>query len=94
MDYEFDLAKDGVNRTKHGVSLALAEVLFAGPHLALDDDRFDYGEKRQIAFGHIRSRLFVCVFVDRGSTRRIISLRKANSREVKRYGEEFEQGRG
>jgi uncharacterized DUF497 family protein len=49
--YEFDLAKDGVNRTKHGGSLALAEVLFAGPHLALDDDRFDCGEKRQIAFG-------------------------------------------
>jgi uncharacterized DUF497 family protein len=39
VDYEFDLAKDGVNRTKHGVSLALAEVLFAGPHLALDDGR-------------------------------------------------------
>jgi uncharacterized protein len=94
VDYEFDRAKDGANRTKHGVSLALAEVLFAGPHLALDDDRFDCGEKRQIAFGHIRGRLFVCVFVDRDSTRRIISLRKANSREVKRYGEKIEQGRG
>ena len=87
MDYEFDPAKDSANRAKHGVALSLAEVMFAAPHLTFDDDRFDYGEKRQIAVGLIRRRLFVCVFVDRGSTRRIISLRKANSREVKRYGE-------
>jgi uncharacterized DUF497 family protein len=38
----FDPAKDTVNRVKHGVSLALAEVLFAGPHVSLVDDRFDY----------------------------------------------------
>ena len=94
VDFEFDPWKDEANRAKHGVSLALAEVLFGSPHLTVEDDRFDYGEVRRIAFGHIRERLFVCVFVDRGSTRRIISLRKANSREVKRYGEEVEQSRG
>jgi uncharacterized protein len=91
--YEFDQTKDEVNRAKHGVSLALAEALFAGPHRSVADDRFDYGEVRQVAFGHLGGRLFVC-FVERGSTRRIISLRKANSREVKRYGETIEQGRG
>jgi uncharacterized protein len=94
VDLEFDPSKDEANRAKHGVSLALAEILFAGPHLALEDDRFDYGEVRRIAFGHIRERLFVCVFVDRASARRIISLRRANSREVKRYGKKAEQGRG
>jgi len=94
VDYEFDPAKDDSNRAKHGVSLALAEVLFAGPHVALVDDRFDYGEARQVALGRIRGRLFVCAFVERGAARRIISLRKANSREVKRYGEKVEQGRG
>ncbi len=94
MKYEFDQAKDEVNRAKHGVSLALAEALFVGPHRSATDDRFDYGEVRQVAFGQIGGRLFVCVFVDRGSTRRIVSLRKANSREVKRYAETIEQGRG
>jgi hypothetical protein len=94
VEHDFDPSKDRANRAKHGVSLALAEVLFAGPHLTLDDDRFDYGEIRRIAFGHIRGRLFVCVFVDRGSIRRIISLRKANSREVRRYAEKAQQGRG
>ena len=88
------IRKDEGNRAKHGVSLALAEVLFGSPHLTVEDNPLDYGEARRIAFGHIRERLFVCVFVDRSSTRRIISLRKANSREVKRYGLKVEPDRG
>ena len=75
---------------KHGVSLALAEILFAGPHVTVADDRFDYGEAREIGFGLVQGRLFVCVFVDRNGERRVISLRKANKREAKRYGEELE----
>jgi len=88
--YVFDIAKNAANQAKHGVSLALAEVLFAGPHVSVFDDRFDYGEMREIAFGLINGRLFVCVYVDRGAQRRVISLRKANRREVKRYGEDLE----
>lgn len=90
MRYVFDPAKDATNRAKHGVSLALAEVLFAGPHVSTEDDRFDYGEVRKVAFGLIRDRLFVCVYVDRDMERRVISLRKANKREVMRYGENLE----
>jgi uncharacterized DUF497 family protein len=83
----FDPGTDAVNQAKHGVSLALAEVLFAGPHMSIMDDRFDYGEVRQVAFGLIQDRLFVCVYADRETERRVISLRKANKREVNRYGE-------
>jgi uncharacterized DUF497 family protein len=88
--YVFDPAKDAANQAKHGVALALAEVLFAGAHVSMVDDRFDYGEVRKIAFGLIRDRLFVCVYADREAERRVISLRKANKREVKRYGENLE----
>jgi uncharacterized DUF497 family protein len=88
--YVFDTAKDAANQAKHGVSLALAEVLFAGPHVSMQDDRFDYGETRAVAFGLINGRLFACVYVDRGAQRRVISLRKANKREVKRYGKDLE----
>jgi len=84
--YIYDPTKDRVNRPKHGVSLALAEVLFAGSYVTLTDDRFDYGEIRAIAFRRINDRLFVCVYPDRGAERRVISLRKANKREVMRYG--------
>jgi hypothetical protein len=86
----FDLAKDAANRAKHAVSLAMAEVLFTGRHASMIDDRFDYGEVRKVAFGFIKGRLFVCVYADREDERRIISLRKANTREVKRYGETLE----
>jgi uncharacterized DUF497 family protein len=85
--YVFDPAKDAINQAKHGVSFALAEILFAGPHATTTDDRFDYGEVRQIAFGLINGRLFMCVYVDRGQERRLISLRKANRREATRYAE-------
>lgn len=87
MKYVFDPDKDAGNRAKHGVSLRLSEVLFAGPHVLVTDDRFEYGEARTLAFGLIGGRLFVCVFADRDSERRVISLRKANSREVRRYGD-------
>ena len=63
--YVLDPTKDKVNRAKHGVSLALAEVLFAGPHMSMTDDRFDYDEVREVTFGLINDRLFVCVYADR-----------------------------
>jgi uncharacterized DUF497 family protein len=88
--YVYDPAKDEANRAKHGVSLALAEVLFAGPYVSMTDDRFDYGEVREVAFGFINLRLFACVYTDREAERRVISLRKANKREVRRYGENLE----
>ncbi len=90
MRYVFDPTKDKVNRAKHGISQALAEVLFAGPHVSMVDDRFDYDEAREVAFGLINDRLFVCVYADRDAERRVISLRKANRREVKRYVENLE----
>ncbi len=90
MRYVFDPAKDKANRVKHGVSLALAEVLFAGPHVSSTDERFDYGEVREVAVGHIGGRPFVCVYTDRGAERRVISLRRAKRGDVERHG--VEQG--
>jgi len=51
---------------------------------------FKYGEVREVAFGLINDRLFVRVYADREAERRVISPRKANRREVKRYGENLE----
>jgi uncharacterized DUF497 family protein len=53
--------------------------------LAKLDTRTDYGEPRQIGYGPIGRRLYCVVFVDQGGTLRIISLRKANNREIDRY---------
>ncbi|MDV6346796.1 BrnT family toxin [Nitrosomonas sp. Is35] len=81
----FDPAKDAVNITKHGVSMALASELDWESAQLWQDTRMEYGEVRIIALALIETRLFYVVFTDRGDYRRIISLRKANAREIKRY---------
>lgn len=48
-------------------------------------DRMDYGETRIIGLAYVGLRLHCVVFTDRGDERRVISLRKANRREVNRY---------
>lgn len=53
--------------------------------LCFVDDRADYGEVREVGYTVIAQRLYVVVFVQRGDTMRIISLRKANKREIKHY---------
>ncbi len=83
--FVFDPAKDAINRSKHGVSLSEAARLDWSRVLAKLDTRTDYGEPRQIGYGPIGRRLYCIVFVDRGDTLRIISLRKANNREIDRY---------
>lgn len=47
--------------------------------------RHDYGEPRMVALAPIGERLYCVVYVDRGDNRRVISLRKANYREVIEY---------
>jgi uncharacterized DUF497 family protein len=81
----FDPEKDATNLGKHGVSLAAAAQLDWDAALAWIDDRADYGELRIVALAPIGDRLFFVVFVDRDEARRIISLRRANRREVNHY---------
>lgn len=85
MRIEFDTAKDELNKDKHGVSLALAERIEWADVLCAPDVRRDYGEVREIGFAVIERRLYMVVFVQRGDAMRIISLRKANTREVRLY---------
>ena len=85
MRIEFDPAKDVTNRAKHGVSLALASELNWEAALVWIDNRFEYGELRVIALAPKTEILYYVAFVERGEVRRIISLRRANQREVKHY---------
>lgn len=87
MDITFDPTKDASNIEKHGVSLAVASGFEWDEAVTWPDQRHEYGEFRIIGLGYIGNRLFIVVFVDRGEDRRIISLRKANPKEVKRYAQ-------
>ena len=87
MRIEFDPTKDFSNQHKHGLSLSLAQELDWEAALVWIDDRLDYGEMRMIALAPKTEVLYCVAFVDRGIVRRIISLRRANRREVKHYVE-------
>ena len=85
----FDPAKDKLNIADHGVSLALARELAWDEALVWLDDRFEYDELRMSGLVPRNDRLYYVAFVDRGSTRRVISLRFAERREVKHYVENY-----
>lgn len=89
MRIEFDPAKDISNQAKHGVSLSLAVELDWEAALVWIDERLEYGETRMIALAPKTEILYYVAFVDRGNVRRIISLRRANRREVKYYVQTF-----
>lgn len=91
MRFDFDPNKDRLNLEKHGLSLSLAEKLDWGGALLWIDDRHDYGETRVLALAPDAGILYYVAFVDRADVRRIISLRRANRREVKRYVQVLEE---
>lgn len=85
MNYEFDPIKDESNLDKHGLSLADAEGFEWESAVVREDTREQYAEPRFEATGYIGDRLHMMVYCLRGDVVRIISLRKANKREEKRY---------
>ena len=88
MKFNFDSNKDAINLAKHQLSLADAAKLDWMAALIWIDNRQDYGEIRQIGLVPMNQRLYVVVFVDKKTERRIISLRKANNKEYERYEQE------
>jgi len=91
MAFLWDETKAAGNLAKHGLDFRDAEVVFAGPCVTFRDDRFDYGETRYITLGMLAGRVVVIAHVPRGDdVTRIISMRKANSREQKTYQERLE----
>lgn len=85
MKIAYSSKKDIINKKKHGISLADATMLEWDTLQTEEDSRVDYGETRVIGYAFIEIRLYCVVYTDRDGGRRIISLRKANKREVSNY---------
>jgi uncharacterized protein len=84
--YEWSEAKRKSNLVKHGVDFAAIYSFEWEEAMAIPDIRKDYGESRFLAFGAIGDRLHCVAFSVRSENIRVISLRKANAREVEKYG--------
>ena len=85
LEISFDYRKSDRNEVERGLPFTLAEHLDWSLALIEEDIRKDYGERRYRALGTIADRLHALVFTPRGSALHVISLRRANAREVKYY---------
>ena len=86
MRFEWDEEKNAVNIRNHKIDFADVPPIFNRPMLVELDEREDYGEDRWIGIGILRNIVAVVVFTEPSQdTIRIISARKANKHERKRY---------
>jgi uncharacterized DUF497 family protein len=65
--------------------LEFAQQLEWAKKVVWADDRHNYNEVRMSGLVPLEGKLYVVVYVLRAESTRIISLRTANKREVKRY---------
>jgi uncharacterized protein len=87
MAIRYDPAKNNANIAKRGLSFdRVAEIDFTTSVHGVDCRR-DYGETRQIMVGHLDGRLhIVCYTWREGDVMHVISFRKANAKEARKYG--------
>ena len=87
MKIDYDPDKNQRNINERGLPFDMVARFEFETAVVWVDDRFDYGETRYCALGYIGDRIFHLTFTYREDTVRVISLRKANNREVRRYAE-------
>jgi len=86
MPSNFDPTKDAANRRKHGISLAEGDGVLNDPLALTIEDSSAQGEQRFISVGvNVFGQLRVVVYALRGDIARIISVRKAEPKEIRTY---------
>ena len=86
MEISFDPIKNERNIRERGLSFQRAADFDFANASFLVDERHAYGETRHIAIGYLDGRLHFLCFVEKPDGIRVVSLRKANVREGKKYG--------
>ncbi len=93
MSISYDPNKRKATLEARGLDFDHALLVFYGPTVDSLDERFDYGELRKITVGLLVGRMVIVVWTSRDGGRHIISMRKANAREQRRFGRRIEQDR-
>jgi uncharacterized DUF497 family protein len=92
MRITFDRAKREQTLREREIDFRDARRVFAGRTLDVEDRRHDYGETRMQTIGYLAGRMMMVVWTPRGkATRRIISMRKCNAKEQRRYLQQFKE---
>ena len=85
MELEWDEAKRRNTLERRGLDFADVENFDYDTVISVPDRRLDYGEERFNAYGYLRGVLCTYCFTWRNGRMRIISMRRANDRERKKY---------
>ena len=85
MQIEFDTEKRDRTLAERQLDFARAAEVFADVNVTAPDTRLDYGELRFTTVGVLDGRMVILVWTPRGEARRIISMRKANEREIAKF---------
>jgi uncharacterized DUF497 family protein len=85
MVIDFDLAKSARNASEQGLPFTLVSEFDWQGAVFSEDTRHPYPERRFVALGYVGERLHVVCFTPNEGGVRVISFRKANDREVRRY---------
>ncbi len=88
MKIDFDSAKSEKNAAVRSLPFSLVADLDWETARFVEDMRFAYPERRFVAIGFIGERLHIVCFTPIEGGIRVISFRKANAREVRRYEQE------
>ncbi len=80
-----DPNKSRANYFKHGIVLEFAQYLDWANEMVWQDVRQNYNEVRMSGLVPLEGKVYAVVYVLRAESTRMISLRKANNREMKQY---------
>jgi uncharacterized protein len=89
MEFTWSDAKRASNLKKHGLDFVDAPSVFEGVTFTFEDDRFSYDEQRYVTLGLLAGIPVSVVHTESDHEIRIISFRKATSREAQIYFDEI-----
>ena len=91
MAVTFDPEKNARNVAERGLSFERVGELVWDTAVIAEDARHDYGEPRLLVMARLDGRLHAAVVTPRGEDLHVFSFRRANQREVKRYGKKDDE---
>ncbi len=95
LEVEWDEGKRQSNLQKHGVDFEDIKAVFESETtVEWIDNRRDYGEQRVNLLGDIAGKIFLITYTKRNAKYRLISARRANSRERRKYYQSLLGGMG
>lgn len=85
MKVTYDEAKRAATLASRELDFVQATEIFDGQTFTMEDDRQDYGEVRYQTVGYLGPWVVMVVWTPRGEARHVLSMRKCNAREKRKF---------